>query len=138
MVGASLFTFNHSTIHIYVLIYVDDILVTSTHTSHMLHLIKHLQSNFPLKDLGELSYFLSAHVVQDFHGVHLLQSKYKSELLHRACMVGAKPSSTLIAFGSKLSRFDCVPLPNGTEYRQIFGALQYCTFTRPDIAFSLN
>lgn len=63
LVDASLFTFHHSTIHIYVLIYVDDILVTGTHTSHMLHLIKHLQSDFPLKDLGELSYFLGVHAV---------------------------------------------------------------------------
>ena len=53
-------------------------------------------------------------------------------------MVGAKPSSTPTASGSKLSRFDGAPLPNGTEYRQIVGALQYCTLTRPDIAFSVN
>ncbi len=41
--------------------YVDDILVTSTHTAHLLTLIKHLQVEFPLKDLGELSYFLGIH-----------------------------------------------------------------------------
>ena len=123
LVDASLFTFHHSTIHIYVLIYVDDILVIGTHTSHMLHLIKHLQSNFPLNDLSELSYFLGVHAFRDSHGLHLSQSKYISELLHHARMVGTKPFSTPIASGFKLLRFDGAPLPNGTEYRQIVGAL---------------
>ena len=83
---------------------VDDILVTSTHTAHLLTLIKHLQLEFPLKDLGELSYFLGIHVIHDSKGVHLSQSKYISDLLHRAHMVGAKPSSTPTAPGSKLSQ----------------------------------
>ena len=86
-------------------------------------MIKHLQSDFPLKDLGELSYFLGVHTVRDSHGLHLLQSKCISELLHRTRMVGAKKSSTPCAFGSKLSCFDGAPLRNGTEYRQIVGAL---------------
>ena len=138
LVDASLFTFHHSSIHLYVLIYVDDILVTGTHPSHMLTMIQQLQSEFPLKDLGPLSYFLGIHAVRDSHGLHLSQSKYILELLNRARMVGAKPSSTPTASGSKLSQHEGTPLPDGTEYRQIIGALQYCTLTRPDIAFSVN
>uniref|UniRef100_A0A2N9EVL6 Integrase catalytic domain-containing protein n=1 Tax=Fagus sylvatica TaxID=28930 RepID=A0A2N9EVL6_FAGSY len=138
LVDASLFTFHHSSIHLYVLIYVDDILVTGTHPSHMLTVIQQLQSEFPLKDLGPLSYFLGIHAVRDSHGLHLSQSKYILELLNRARMVGAKPSSTPTASGSKLSQHAGTPLPDGTEYRQIIGALQYCTLTRPDIAFSVN
>uniref|UniRef100_A0A2N9I2K1 Uncharacterized protein n=1 Tax=Fagus sylvatica TaxID=28930 RepID=A0A2N9I2K1_FAGSY len=78
--------------------------VTSTHTAHLLTLTKHLQVEFPLKDLGELSYFLGIHVIHDSKGVHLSQSKYISDLLHRAHMVGAKPSSTPTTPGSKLSQ----------------------------------
>uniref|UniRef100_A0A2N9HGK2 Reverse transcriptase Ty1/copia-type domain-containing protein n=1 Tax=Fagus sylvatica TaxID=28930 RepID=A0A2N9HGK2_FAGSY len=40
--------------------------------------------------------------------------------------------------GSKMSQFDGDPLSDGTEYKQIVGTLQYCTLTRPDIAFSVN
>ena len=53
-------------------------------------------------------------------------------------MIGAKPYSTPTASGSKLSLHDGTTLPDATEYRQIVGALQYCTLTRPDIAFFVN
>ena len=53
-------------------------------------------------------------------------------------MVGAKPFSTPTASSFKLLRFDGAPLPNGTKYRKIVGALQYCTLICPDIAFSVN
>ena len=53
-------------------------------------------------------------------------------------MIGAKPYSTPTVSGSKLSLHDGTALPDATEYRQIVGALQYCTLTRPDIAFSVN
>uniref|UniRef100_A0A2N9EGZ0 Integrase catalytic domain-containing protein n=1 Tax=Fagus sylvatica TaxID=28930 RepID=A0A2N9EGZ0_FAGSY len=105
LVDASLFTFHHNDIHLYVLVYVDDILVTGTHPTH---------------------------------GLHLSLSKYITDLLHRSHMAGAKPCSTPTAFGSKLSLYDDVSLSEVTEYRQIVGALQYCTLTQPDIAFSVN
>ena len=53
-------------------------------------------------------------------------------------MVGAKPYLAPIVLGSKMSQFDGDPLSDGTEYKQIVGALQYCTLTRLDIAFSVN
>jgi hypothetical protein len=100
---------------LYVLIYVDDILVTRTHSSHIVTLIQTLQSEFPLKDLGSLSYFLGVHAVRNSQGFHLSQSKYISELLHRAHMIGAKPYSMPTASGSKLSLPDGAALTNATE-----------------------
>ena len=43
-------------------------------------------------------------------------------------------------FGSKLSTIVGDPLSefNTATYRQVVGALQYCTITRPDIAYSVN
>lgn len=55
---ASLFVYRHSTARIYVLVYVDDILVTSNHPPSISHLISTLKSKFALKDLGPLHYFL--------------------------------------------------------------------------------
>ncbi|KAB5537891.1 hypothetical protein DKX38_015424 [Salix brachista] len=37
-----------------------------------------------------------------------------------------------------MSKFDGDPLPDVSLCRHIVGALQYCTLTRPDIAFSVN
>lgn len=49
-----------------------------------------------------------------------------------------KPVASPSSFGSKLSRFDAELLPDPFEYRQVVGALQYCTLTRLDIFFSVN
>ena len=53
-------------------------------------------------------------------------------------MIGAKPYSTPTVSGSKLSLPDGAALIDATEYRKFVGALQYCTLTRLDIAFSVN
>jgi hypothetical protein len=53
-------------------------------------------------------------------------------------MLEAKSAKSPSSSGSKLSKFDGTPLPDPTEYRQIVGALQYCTLTSPDISFSVN
>jgi hypothetical protein len=52
-------------------------------------------------------------------------------------MSGAKPAKTPLPIGAKLSQYDGDPLENAIEYRHI-DVLQYCTITRPDIAFSVN
>ena len=105
LIDASLFTFHHSDIHLYVF-YVANILVTDTHSSHVSISIWTHQQAFSLKDLGALSYFLGIHVVHTSQGLHLSQSNYFTELLHRALMVGAKPCSTTTTFSSKLSLHD--------------------------------
>jgi hypothetical protein len=52
-VDNSLFMFHKDDIHIFILIYVDDILVTGTHHSHIFSLITRLQQVFKMKDLGD-------------------------------------------------------------------------------------
>jgi hypothetical protein len=53
-------------------------------------------------------------------------------------MVGAKPYSAPCTSGKRLTASDGDPLPDPSLYRHIIGALQYCTLTRPDIAFTIN
>lgn len=137
LVDSSLFIrSNH--IHIFLLIYIDDIVITGTHTDSILHVIQSLQCKFPLKDLGPLGYFLGVQATRTSHGLHLCQSKYILDLLERVKMTGAKPYSALFVSGSKLSKFDGDLLSDPTEYRHVVGALQYCTITRPEIAYSVN
>jgi hypothetical protein len=52
LVDNSLFTFIRDNIEVFILIYVDEIIVTSTHLSVTSTLIIQLQSKFPIKDLG--------------------------------------------------------------------------------------
>jgi hypothetical protein len=53
-------------------------------------------------------------------------------------MIGAKPYAAPCTSGQKLTKMDGDALPDPTAYRHVVGALQYCTFTRPDIAYTVN
>ena len=53
-------------------------------------------------------------------------------------MADAKPSKSPCSSTSKLSKYDGDLLNDPTVYRHIVGSLQYCTLTRPEIAFSVN
>jgi len=110
VVETSLFMFHHQSIHIFVLIYVDDILVSSNSPSAVSGLIAHLQPDFAVKDLRPLSYFLGIQATRHPHALFLTQSKYVTDLLCRTHMDGAKPTSTPCSTGGKLSRFDGDPL----------------------------
>lgn len=57
-----LFILNLVTLKIYVLIYVDDILVTCFHSSKMQWFLDKIHHAFPIRDLGALNYFLGIKV----------------------------------------------------------------------------
>jgi hypothetical protein len=77
-VDTSMFLLHTSSVHIFLLVYVDDIIVTTAIND----LILSLQAEFKLKDLGALSYFLGVHVHHDHCHLHLSQSKYIVDLRH--------------------------------------------------------
>jgi hypothetical protein len=137
-VDTSLFFYHYQSVHIFVLIYVDDILVSSNSPYVVSGLIGHLQLDFAVKDLGALSYFLGIQATRLPHDLFLTQSKYVTDLLCRTHMEGAKPASTPCTTARKLFQFDRDPLEDPRAYRHIVGALQYCTLTRPDIAYNVN
>lgn len=116
--------------------YVDDIIVTGNYSTQVQNLIVALGQVFELKDLGPLNYFLGIQITQTAHGLTLTQSKYASDVLHRFHMENSKPTKTPSCPSARLVPYDGVTLSDPTQYRSIVGALQYLTFTRPDIAFS--
>jgi len=124
----------------FILVYVDDIIVASSTEKATAALLQDLRKEFALKDLGDLHYFLGIEVSKVRDGIVLSQGKYANELLQRAGMTQCKPVSTPLSTSEKLSLHDGVLLgpEDATEYRSIVGALQYLTLTRPDIAFSVN
>jgi hypothetical protein len=58
----TLFLFNKSGITIFVLVYVDDIIVTSSSSYAITALLQDLNENFAIKDLGDLHFFLGIEV----------------------------------------------------------------------------
>jgi len=90
LMDTSLFIFSTGNMKLFLLIYVDDIIVTGTHSHLLIALISRLQQEFPVKDLGHLSYFLGIQVTRTNAGLHLCQAKYITDLLHHTHMVDAK------------------------------------------------
>jgi hypothetical protein len=136
----SLFFYNKGSTHIFVLIYVDDIIVASSSQQAINALLHDLKSDFALKDLVDLHYFLGIKVKKTLSGILLSQEKYTMDVLKRVGVMNCKPMTTPTSTSEKLSLHDGVDLglEDATRYRSIVGALQYLTLTRPDISFSIN
>ena len=65
----------------FILVYVDDIIVASSTEKATAALLQDLREEFALKDLGDLHYFLGIEVSKVREGIVLRQSKYANELL---------------------------------------------------------
>ncbi|GJY22223.1 ribonuclease H-like domain-containing protein [Tanacetum coccineum] len=98
----------------YMLLYVEDNILTSSSQLSCRAIIAH----FTLPDISP-------------------QQKYASELLERAGMLTCNPCRTPVDTDSKLSA-DGDPVSDPTLYRSLAGALQYLTFTRPDISYAVQ
>ncbi|WVZ83665.1 hypothetical protein U9M48_030791 [Paspalum notatum var. saurae] len=129
----------HSNNHIaYLLLYVDDIILTANTPQFLHYAIQCLCREFSMTDLGPLQHFLGVHVTSTSTGLFLNQAQYALELLQRAGMDNCNPVSTPIDTKAKLSAIDGPLLDKPSEYRSIAGALQYLTLTRPDISHAVQ
>jgi hypothetical protein len=124
----------------FILVYVDDIIVASSSQGTTTRLLHKLGQEFALKDLGKLHYFLGIEVNEIANGIILTQSKYASDLLHKVGMGNCKPSNLPMSASEKPSLYEGTPLGphDSSQYRSVVGALQYLTLTRPDISFTVN
>lgn len=134
----SLFTLRRETDWVYLLVYVDDILITGSDQSLITHILAQLAERFSVKDAEDLNYFLGIEAHRTPQGLHLSQRKYILDLLHRHAMLEAKPVTSPMASSPKLTINSGTTLPEPKEYRRLVGSLQYLAFTRPDIAYAVN
>uniref|UniRef100_A0A2N9H210 Uncharacterized protein n=1 Tax=Fagus sylvatica TaxID=28930 RepID=A0A2N9H210_FAGSY len=135
---ASLFILSHKSVTIYLLLYVDDIIITGNNSSAVSNIISQLSTAFELKDLGPLRYFLGLQIDYKKGGFFVHQRKYLTDLLHKFTLTDCKAASTPIATTPLLTSTSTELLSDPTPYRSLVGALQYATFTRPDITFAVN
>ena len=134
----SLFYSNINGSLIFIIVYVDDILITCDNSTAFHTLIHDLNTAFALKTLGSVHYFLGFEVIRTPYVLHLRQTKYASNLLQKTNMSNAKPSSTPMHLGKKLSWNDSPLFSQPSLYRSTIGALQYLTHTRPNISYAIN
>jgi histone deacetylase 1/2 len=137
----SLFILWRSDVTIFLLVYVDDIIVLSSSATAIPQLIAQLGSSFFVKDLGVLHYFMGIEVSSPSSGrLVLRQRKYALELLARASMLKCSPVTTPMSCSERLCSVDGDVLSSeeATHYRSLVGGLQYLTMTRLDLSFVVN
>lgn len=134
----SLFVLNTGTHLLYLLVFVDDIVLTSDNFDLVHQFVDCLTQRFSLKDLSPLSYFLGVEIVPHRHGILLSQRRYIVDILIRTHMLGAKPVSTPLPHNLSLSLYSSAPLSDPTEYHTIVGSLQYLSLTHSDISYVVS
>jgi hypothetical protein len=87
----------------FILVYVDDIIIASSSSSAVDVFLRDLNADFALKDLGPLHYFLGIEVQRTATGLVLHQEKYANDVLRRVGKLGYKPAITPLYATEKLS-----------------------------------
>ena len=136
----SLFLLQRPEVTMYLLVYVDDIILISSSAAAADRLVIALRDDFAVKDLGALHFFLGLEVSRSSAGLTLTQKKYSLDLLRRAGMLKCKHAITPMSATDRLSALDgdLLSTDDATEYRSLVGGLQYLTITRPDVSYAVN
>lgn len=126
---------------IYILLYVDDLLIASRDDKAVDATIEDLQGKFNISNLGEIKMYLGVQVEKDQNGVfYIHQKNYINKILGEYKMTDAKGSKIPMDPGYiKEIPGDDKKLPDDNEFRKIIGSLLYLTVnTRPDIAAAVS
>ncbi|KAJ0471180.1 putative RNA-directed DNA polymerase [Helianthus annuus] len=137
----SLFIFNKKGVTVFLLVYVDDVVLTGNSVVEIERIKKILNDTFKIKDLGVLKYFLGIEVLYDNDEVFFSQRKYCLELLNEFGYLGCKPVNTPIEQSylvtSKVDK-NHEQLANVTGFQKLIGKLIYLSLTRPDISYTVQ
>ena len=99
---------------------------------------RRLDTEFKMKDLGMMNYFLGMEVWESADGIFLSQGNYAMEILKRFGMLDRKAIATPMAYNLKLLSKDSSKTVYAMMYLQMIGSLTHLTNTRPDICFAVN
>nr|BBF90152.1 polyprotein -like [Oryza rufipogon]BBF90155.1 polyprotein -like [Oryza rufipogon] len=129
---------------IFLILYVDDILLASSDVSLLQETKKFLSSNFDMKDLGEASYVLGIEIHRDRtkYALGLSQKTYIEKVLKKFNMYRCSATPAPIMKGEKYGASQCprnqyeLNEMKTKPYASAVGSLQYAQVcTRPDLAF---
>jgi hypothetical protein len=133
-----LFTKTIGSSFIALLVYVDDIVLASNDSKIIDEFIVFLNTQFKLKDLGPLKFFLGLEVARNSKGIAICQCKFALEILNDAGQLAAKPAKFPMEPNVHFSTTEGALLEDPTVYRRLIGRLLYLTTTRPDLTYSVH
>nr|ABA91380.1 retrotransposon protein, putative, Ty1-copia subclass [Oryza sativa Japonica Group] len=132
---------------IYLLLYVDDMLIAAKDKSEIAKLKAQLSSEFEMKDLGAAKKILGIEITKERHSgkLYLSQKGYIEKVLRRFNMHDAKPVSTPLAAHFRLSSDLCpqsdydIEYMSRVPYSSVVGSLMYAMVcSRPDLSHALS
>eukprot|EP00253_Pinus_taeda_P015630 PITA_15630 len=132
---------------IYLVLYVNDILLVGNDKEIIQDLKTQLSSKFEMKDLGAANYILGMEIkrYRAKRKLWLNYRKYVETILQRFNMQDSKPMKVPIPVGVRLSAEQCPKTQEEEEdmsrvpYESVVGSLMYAmVYTRPDIAHAVG
>ncbi|EOX99901.1 Uncharacterized protein TCM_008895 [Theobroma cacao] len=100
------------------LVYVDDIVIASINAQLTNQEKKYLSSQFKLRDLGTVKYFLRFEIARGPKGISICQKNYTLDLLDEYGLLGTKLVTTPIDYSHKLIKdIDRIEVANPTRYK---------------------
>ena len=123
---------------IYLIVYVDDIVLTGSDHHGISELKQHICHHFQTKDLDKLRYFLGIEVAQSNNSIFISKRKYTLDLLEEIGLMNSKHVDTPMDPNAKLLPSQGEPLSDPEKYRRLIGKLNYLIVTHPDISFAVS
>lgn len=115
----SLLVYTRDVVQLYLLIYIDDLLLTGNNTQTMNILLRDLQNTFDLKQLGQVSIFIVIQITYTPTGAFLHQTHYACDILLSSSLDECKSANTLISPAISKNVPNLTPYDNPTHYRQL-------------------
>lgn len=136
-----LYSKQHNGKFVYLLLYVDDIIVASDDQNLLDFVRNQLKNTFKIKDKGILKYFLGIEIDYDLEKgyLKLSQQRYTEKLLSKFNMTECTPRNIPLD-----PNYNFVPSVNNNQtcdkpYKELLGSLMYLMLgTRPDLSYSVN
>ncbi|GAA0184850.1 transmembrane signal receptor [Lithospermum erythrorhizon] len=82
------------------IVYVDDIIVTCDDMAEIKNIKRWLATEFEVKDLGMMKYFLGMEIAPSRQGISVSQRKYTLDLLKKTGILNCKVNSTPVELGN--------------------------------------
>ena len=123
---------------IYLIVYVDDIVITGSDQDGIQKLKQHLFSHFQTKDLRKLKYFLGIEIARSNSGVVISQRKYTLVILANTGLLDYKHVDNPMDPNVKLVPGQGEPLRDPGRYQRLADKLNYLTITWSDISFPMS
>ncbi|GAB2286800.1 hypothetical protein Dimus_039792 [Dionaea muscipula] len=114
-----------------ILLYVDDMVITSDDERAIAQLKCFLASRFHIKDLGPLRFFFGIEVARSKAGISISQRKYTLDILAEVGFMGAKPAALPADPDFKIQSNTSEFIKDPSSFRRLIGKLIYLTITRP-------